>query len=106
VRPAVLPPPPGRESKPQHVVAPPTSAPPFSVLPSLLPGVDLSDIEPPPPCPVCGSLELWQDMLVRSRCQRCEVEKFYRALRWAKRAAQLRQLYPAPPTKKRRQKKP
>ena len=46
--------------------------------------------EPGPPCPICGSLELWQDGLGRRRCGNCEAETLGRSLRLVKRATQLR----------------
>ena len=39
-----------------------------------------SAIEPPPPCPKCGSLALWQDILGGWHCQHCEGAKFQRSL--------------------------
>ena len=53
---------------------------PFDALP--LPG---------PACPVCGSLERWQDLLGRQRCGVCEAETLDKAMELAERAARLRQ---------------
>ena len=47
--------------------------------------------EPGPACPVCGSLEKWWDILGGEHCQVCEREKLDRALRWAEKAARLRE---------------
>ena len=49
-----------------------------------------SAIEPPPPCPRCGSLELWEDLAGKWHCQRCEAAGFRRSLQLAERAARLR----------------
>jgi hypothetical protein len=46
--------------------------------------------DPGPGCPVCGSLEQWQDLLGRQRCGRCEVDALARAIKLAERAARLR----------------
>ncbi len=73
---------------PPVAVAPSPEAPPLAVQPAG-DGWE-SAIEPPPPCPKCGSLELWQDLLGRWHCQHCEATKFQRGLRLAERAARLR----------------
>ena len=83
----VQPPPPGRESASSKTL----SAPSLDLPPGW--AVDAVDaVDPPAPCPVCGSMELWLDMLGRYRCQHCEANQFRRAMRWAVRAAQLRQI--------------
>jgi hypothetical protein len=46
--------------------------------------------EPGPACPVCGSLESWQDALGRERCGVCEADALAKALQLAERAARLR----------------
>ena len=43
------------------------------------------------PCPVCGSLEEWTDLLGRQRCGVCERATLDKALQLADRAARLRQ---------------
>jgi hypothetical protein len=45
----------------------------------------------PEPCPVCGSLELWWDLLGGVHCQRCERPVLERSLRLAEKAAGIRQ---------------
>ena len=64
-------------------------------LPEAVPfdALDLSD----PACPVCGSLERWQDLLGRQRCGVCEVDTLDKALQLANKAARLRSQ--APPRK-------
>ncbi|MCE5268283.1 MAG: hypothetical protein LLG00_10405 [Planctomycetaceae bacterium] len=52
---------------------------------------------PGPACPVCDSLESWQDALGRQRCAVCEAGVLDRAMEWAERAARLRKQ--APPRK-------
>ena len=49
-----------------------------------------SAIEPPPPCPTCGSLELWQDILGGWHCQHCDGATLRRSLALLERAARLR----------------
>jgi hypothetical protein len=46
---------------------------------------------PGEPCPVCGSLEEWTDMLDRRRCGNCERDTLDKATRLAERTAWLRQ---------------
>ena len=46
--------------------------------------------EPGAGCPVCGSLESWQDALGRERCGVCEADALDRALELADKAAWLR----------------
>ena len=46
--------------------------------------------EPGPACPVCGSLEQWQDLLGQQRCGVCEDGILNKALQLAQRAAHLR----------------
>jgi hypothetical protein len=65
-------------------------------LPAVIPLAPDSDwsvwedaIPTPGPCPKCGNLELWWDMLGRQRCQRCEQAIFERALRLAEQAKSL-----------------
>lgn len=43
-----------------------------------------------PPCPSCGSLELWQDLLGGWHCQRCNAVALLRSRRLLERAARLR----------------
>jgi hypothetical protein len=45
---------------------------------------------PAPTCPVCGSLESWEDALGRQRCGVCEAATLGRALKLADKAAELR----------------
>ncbi len=45
---------------------------------------------PGPGCPMCRSLEQWQDALGRQRCGRCEADALGKALQLAERAARLR----------------
>ncbi|MGA2032939.1 MAG: hypothetical protein ABSG68_11820 [Thermoguttaceae bacterium] len=47
-------------------------------------------IDPPAPCPKCGSLELWQDLLGAWHCQHCDGAAFRRSCELLKRAARLR----------------
>jgi len=42
------------------------------------------------PCPVCGSLEEWTDLLGRRRCGVCERATLDKAIQLADRAARLR----------------
>jgi hypothetical protein len=65
--------------------------------------VDMPDFDclPPPgdQCPVCGSLEMWWDILGGEHCQRCERAALERSIQWADRAARLwRQAQPRKPT--------
>ena len=46
--------------------------------------------EPGTGCPVCGSLESWEDALGRTRCGVCEADTLNKALRLVERAARLR----------------
>lgn len=46
---------------------------------------------PGDPCPVCGSLEQWTDAIGRNRCEVCERAILDKAIRWADRAARLRE---------------
>ena len=77
---------------PPAPVASSPEAPPVAVVPAG--GVWESAIEPPPPCPKCGSLELWQDFGGKWHCQHCEPEKFRQGLQLMKRAARLRKAAP------------
>jgi len=52
---------------------------------------------PGPACPVCGSLEQWQDLLGHQRCGACEADALNKALELANKAARLRSQ--APPRK-------
>ena len=81
-RPAVALPPAPVASSPQ--------APPVAVVP-VGDGWE-SAIEPPPPCPKCGSLELWQDILGGWHCQHCDGAKFQRSLRLMDQAARLQRV--------------
>ena len=45
-------------------------------------------IEPPDPCPDCGTLELWQTLAGNWRCLRCDPP--HTARRWAELAARLK----------------
>jgi hypothetical protein len=61
-------------------------------------GVDVQDVPdfdslplPGDPCPRCGSLEEWADLLGRHRCGVCERDILAKALSWAGRAAKLRE---------------
>lgn len=45
-------------------------------------------IEPPPPCPSCGTLELWQTLLGDWRCLRCDPP--LEAARWRGNAQRLK----------------
>ena len=47
-------------------------------------------IDPPDPCPKCGSLELWETLARSWRCQRCDPPTKARRLR--ERAARLRRV--------------
>ena len=47
---------------------------------------------PGPGCPVCGSLEQWQDALGRQRCGRCEAGALDKALKLADKAGRLARL--------------
>jgi len=47
-------------------------------------------VDPGDPCPDCGSLEVWWDLLGERHCQQCEAEKLDRGRRLANRAARLR----------------
>jgi hypothetical protein len=59
--------------------------------PDLPEAVDVEDLPlPGPGCPVCGSLEQWQDALGRQRCGGCEADALGRALKLVERAARLR----------------
>ena len=50
--------------------------------------------EPGDPCPRCGSLETWWDLLGAEHCGHCEADKLKRALGLADRAARLRRRNP------------
>jgi membrane-associated PAP2 superfamily phosphatase len=47
-------------------------------------------MEPGPGCPVCGSLEQWQDGRGCRRCGVCEADALDKALKLVERAARLR----------------
>lgn len=79
------------------VTAPPAAYEPMA--PALavasLPGGDgceLMAIDPPPPCPTCGSLELWWDPWGTQHCQICQAAGFRRGQRLADLAPRLRWL--------------
>jgi len=44
-----------------------------------------------PPCPTCGSLDLWQTIAGNWRCQHCDAAALRRSRSWAEKAARLRQ---------------
>jgi hypothetical protein len=46
---------------------------------------------PGDPCPRCGSLEKWWDILGGEHCQQCERATLDKALQWVELAARLRQ---------------
>jgi len=48
-------------------------------------------IDPPDPCPKCGSLAAWQDCLGGWHCQRCDADTLARSRRLAERALGIRQ---------------
>ena len=54
---------------------------------------------PSDPCPVCGSLEKWRDILGGEHCQHCEGETLDKALKMAEVAAQRRTANPSKPRK-------
>ncbi|MEN6558053.1 MAG: hypothetical protein ABFC54_07725 [Thermoguttaceae bacterium] len=64
---------------------------------------DLAEVVPseampwPNPCPRCGSLEKWWDVLGGEHCSVCEQDKLKRAIRWAETAARLRAANPPKP---------
>ena len=47
-------------------------------------------IEPPPPCPRCSSLELWETPWGVWRCQRCDAKVFRRSMRLLSLAKRIR----------------
>ena len=79
----------------------PIGRPKPAELPTLAVDADSAEVEAVPdfdslplpgePCPVCGSLEQWTDLLGRQRCGVCERATLDKAIRWADRAARLRQ---------------
>ncbi len=53
--------------------------------------LDLDElVEAPPPCPQCGSLELWETTAGTWRCQHCDAAAFRRSLDLIELAARLR----------------
>ena len=46
-----------------------------------------------PPCPTCGSLDLWQTIAGNWRCQHCDAAALRRSRSWAEKAARLREQY-------------
>jgi hypothetical protein len=56
--------------------------------PEAIPFDDL--LLPGPACPVCGSLEVWTDLLGRQRCGVCERGILEKAMRLVEQAARLR----------------
>ena len=44
-----------------------------------------------PPCPTCGSLDLWQTIAGNWRCQHCDAAALRRSRSWAEKAARLRE---------------
>ena len=77
---------------PPAAVAPNPEAQPVAVQP-VGDGWD-SAIEPPDPCPTCGSLELWWDFWGGQHCQRCQAAEFKRSQQLLERAARLRRHKP------------
>jgi len=57
-------------------------------------GWPVGSIEPAEPCPTCGGLEKWWDLLGGEHCMACERLTLARAHRWAARAAAIRQRQP------------
>jgi len=55
---------------------------------------ELDEIDPPPPCPKCGSYDLWESPKFpagsRWRCTHCDPP--HRAEAWARKAARLRKI--------------
>lgn len=60
------------------------------------PSPALEEIDCPPPCPKCGSLELWQTVTGNWRCQSCDPPNMRRADRLSRDAAKLRRQSPPP----------
>ncbi len=46
-----------------------------------------------PPCPTCGSLDLWQTIVGNWRCQHCDAAALEKSRSLAERAARLRERY-------------
>ena len=87
--------------QPTTAIAAPIPIPEPSAGP-IWPSADDPDVIPAdvPPCPTCGTLELWWDIRGGVHCQHCDSAPFQRGLRLAKRAARLRRLaggIPTPP---------
>lgn len=56
--------------------------------------LDVEAIDPPAPCPRCGSLELWQDLEGGWHCLHCEAAGHRRSQQLMQRATRLRQNQP------------
>jgi len=84
-----------------EVVPEPIPGPEAVDLPTLAVDTEWAELErlpdfdslplPGDPCPVCGSLETWWDMLGGEHCQQCERATLDKAMQWADRATRLRE---------------
>ena len=88
----VKPPPPAVTFKGVPIVFDPHIGANEAVIVPAEPAGVLEEIDPPPPCPRCGSLELWESPRSPAgstwRCLRCDPP--VRARAWARKAERLR----------------
>ena len=59
------------------------------------------EVAPPPPCPKCGSLDLWQTVAGNWRCQHCDATAWRRSRSLLERAERLRRIVTTVPGVKR-----
>jgi hypothetical protein len=69
-----------------------TPAPACGPAVSTLPNDDSDEITLPPPCPCCGSLDLWETITGEWRCQHCDGAALRRSRNLLERATRLRRL--------------
>jgi hypothetical protein len=63
-------------------------------IPEPEPAVPFEQLPEPKPCPQCGGLDKWWDILGGEHCTECEASKVAKCRRLAERAAELRRLHP------------
>ena len=61
-------------------------------LPTVPQDDDQEVITPPPPCPKCGSLDLWQTVAGNWRCEHCDIAAWRRSRSLLERAERLRRI--------------
>ena len=76
-------------AQPEAVVLPTPTVEPEAADAEKVPDFDSLPL-PGDPCPLCGSLETWWDILGGEHCQQCDRATLDKAIQWADRAARLR----------------